>query len=192
MDRLKDRISFSDLQNDPRLRVLGLAAVPALFVILLAFLGGIRSFWTLMLFGVVVFAILAVTFLALPREDLTGVASKQYPKSGGREYTLSMERLGVDLFRQPTKQSLFEMFDPAVERETLLNALVYLSSNGYIIDDGFKGLLTEKENMRLRNYMVEMGFAYDSDAVYKGGWALNAAGRSIINRFLTHMLIEDD
>ena len=84
-----------------------------------------------------------------------------------------------------------DWFNPAIDEDTLINVMVYLSSNGFVVDNSIKSLLTEKQDQELSSYLVEKGLAYHTDSIYEGGWALNAAGRSVVNRYLTYLLVHD-
>jgi hypothetical protein len=191
MMRTSGKGSLFEMIKNERMGRLALAAFPAVFVVLLALLGGVRGFSALLLIGASVFVVLSLTFWTLP-EDGESVPRRRRRESGvGRDFSLG-GRLGVDIFKKPTKKSFVEWFDPSIGDDAMLDAMVYLSSNGYIVDSGFKTLLSEADEEKLRTFMIEKGFAYPTDEVYHGGWSLNAAGRSMINRYLTHMLIRED
>lgn len=183
------RDPLTDLLRDPRVRSLLLAFIPAVFGTILAYAGGVRDLNDLLGLGIAVYLIFGITFLALPKGESTGLRYYQTQVSSPEELQKKVGRLGMDLFKRPTPETIVLWFNPQIEEDALLACLVYLSSNRYIIDEGFRSMLTESQERSLHDYMLAKGFAYDSDDVYEGGWAITAAGRAIINRYLTHVLI---
>ena len=186
-----EKIDWEEIYRDERLRLFALAAGLGLFTLLLALWGGVRGVGLFLIWLVVTVTFTAL-FMALPKEDAAARFRRMQSGTGEREYPFYLQRLGMELFRKPTREPLVVWFDPGIDDDDLLNALVYLSSNGYVIDDGFTSMLDKKQGKQLRIFMLEKGFAYETDEVFEGGWALNAAGRSIINRYLTYILIADD
>lgn len=185
----EDRDPLTDLLSDPRVRSLLLALIPAVFGTILAYAGGVRDLNDLLGLALAVYLIFGVTFLALPKGETAGLRYYETRVTSPQELQKKVGRLGMDLFKRPTPETIVLWFNPQIEEDALLACLVYLSSNRYIIDEGFRSMLTASQERVLHDYMLSKGFAYDSNDVYQGGWAITAAGRAIINRYLTHVLI---
>ena len=187
-----DRDPLTDLLRDERVSALLLALIPTIFTLIVAYAGGVRGISSLLGLGAAVYLILGATFVALPKRDRNAMMRYEAQTGETADLQKTIGRLGMDFFKKPTPEPLVRWFNPGIDEDALLASLVYLSSNAYIVDDGFKSMLSTQQEKKLRRYMIEKGFAYDSDEVYKGGWAITAAGRSIINRYLTHILLHVD
>lgn len=186
----EDRDPLTDLLSDDRVRSLLLAFIPAGFSTILAYAGGVRDLNDLVGLTIVVYLIFGVTFLALPKGDAARFRYYETRVTSPEDINKKFGRLGMDLFKRPTPEPIVRWFNPEIDEDALLACLVYLSSNKYIIDEGFRSMLTASQERILHDYMIAKGFAYNSDDVYQGGWAITAAGRAIINRYLTHLLIQ--
>ena len=192
--------SIAAFFNDDRVRIAALGLAPAVLMVGLAILGGVRDLLALFLIGLASFAIVSGTFLLLPREGKKPAPRFDFPKSspvGPRvsssdKPASSLSWLGEQRANKPNPSSNVDWFDPSIDEDTLINVLVYLSSNGFTVDSSIKSLLTDQQDQKLRAYLVEKGLAYDTDEIYEGGWALNAAGRSVMNRYLTYLLVHDE
>jgi len=204
MDQWDIKDSIAAFFNDDRVRIAILGLAPAVLMVVLALLGGVRNLAALCLIGLASFIIVSGTFLLLPRADKEPAPRFEFPKSHPLSPTrpsrekptekpsFNISWLGDEAAKKPAPSSNVEWFDPSIDEDTLINVLVYLSSNGFTVDSSIKSLLTDKEDQKLYSYLVEKGLAYDTDKFYEGGWALNAAGRSVMNRYLTYLLVHDE
>ena len=191
MERWAIKDSITAYLDDDRVRIVILGMIPAVVIVVLAFLGGVRSLVALCLIGISVFIILSVTFLLLPREKESPKPKIEFPKPSNTVYTFDTSKLRAHFKQKVADSSNMDWFNPAIDEDTLINVMVYLSSNGFVVDNSIKSLLTEKQDQELSSYLIEKGLAYHTDSIYEGGWALNAAGRSVVNRYLTYLLVHD-
>jgi hypothetical protein len=172
--------------------VIGL--IPALFVTLFLLVGGVRNTGLLLSLFFLTFVLIGGIVLVLPREDEPEVRIHRpvIPRRKSR-FDREIAPLVQSLQKRESRRPELFRIHPPIADDALISASIYLNRSGYNAANlsGTDNVLSRTQERKLREYMIQGGFAYQFRDGDRMGWSLNAAGRSMLREYITQLLLDE-
>jgi hypothetical protein len=189
-----DRIEFIAMENRQLSEILVVGLTPALFVMILLLVAGVRTPWLVV--GLFVFSFLLFGGIAfiLPREVEPEVRIRglnfRRPKS---RFEREIAPLVASLQNRETRRPELFKIHPPIADDSIISASIYLNRSGYNAANlsGTDNVLNRVQERKLRDYMIDNGLAFQFRDGDRLGWSLNAAGRSMIREYITQLLLDE-